>query len=132
VANAAPVAKAPEAPVVNSVPAPQPKTVDEYITSAPAEIQQVLRNGLSSYKAQCQQLIGVITANTANVFSKEQLEKKDLAELQAIAKLAQNAATPKQPEVPVVPLFNGQGMEPVNNDGKPVEPLALPAMEFGK
>jgi hypothetical protein len=132
VANAEPAPKkevevpavAPVAPVANA----KPVTAKEYIEQAPAEIQRVLRNGLSSYEAEKSRLIGIIKTNEKNPFSDEQLKSKDLDELRGIAVLASNKKEDKPAEVLGSSIFSGQG-DPVVNTAK-VEPMNLPVMNF--
>ncbi len=95
-------------------------TVDQYIEKAPGELQGVLRNGLKSYNAEKASLIGIITTNAKNTFSKEQLEAKDVVELKSLAALA---ATTKEAQESVnnyVGQGDGAGETPHKE-----EPLAL-------
>lgn len=99
----------------------KPQTVEEYIKNAPKDIQEVLLNGLNSFKQEKAKLIAKITANKKNIFSKEQLESKNIQELQAIAALA----------VETVNNYSGQGDSPdiVENAE---EPLIMPVLNFNK
>ena len=100
--------------------AEQPQTVQDYVAKAPKEIQDVLTNGLSSYNKEKAKLIGVITANKKNTFTKGQLEVKNLEELQAIASLA---IPPKEVS------YDGQGdVDDVISNQE--EPLSTPVMNF--
>lgn len=105
-------------------------TVDEYIAkmNAPDAIQDMLRNGMASHKADKKRLINTITANDQNVYTEEQLGIKPLDELQRIAVLAVNSKNPA-PERQV--NYGGQGdTVPIGNEKE--EPLALPTMNFTK
>ena len=99
----------------------KPQTVEEYIKNAPKDIQEVLLNGLNSFKQEKAKLIAKITANKKNIFSKEQLESKNIQELQAIAALA----------VETVNNYSGQGDSPdiVENAE---EPPIMPVLNFNK
>ncbi len=70
--------------------AEKPQTVEQFIANAPEGMRDMLSSGLSAYKAQKDKVIGVITANKANRFSKEQLSTKSMDELTALAALAQS------------------------------------------
>ena len=114
--------KAPEAPAVLTN-TEQPKTVEDYIANAPAEMQGVLRNGLSAYKAEKTKLITVIKANKKCTFTSEQLEAKDIAELKAIAAFA----IEEKPQANNA-NFSGQGdPAPLDNEAA-VEPLVMPGL----
>jgi len=103
-------------------------TVDEYIDQAPKAIQDMLRNGMASHKADKKRLINIITANDANSFTDEILEGKTLEELQKIAQLARNAG---DPEPTHANNYGGQGDTiPLRENTE--EPLGLPTMNFNK
>lgn len=102
--------------------AEKPQTAQDYIAKAPKEVQDVLTNGLNSYNKEKAKLIGVITANKKNMFTKEQLETKNLEELQAIANLAAPSKTVS---------YDGQGdVDDVTSNQE--EPLTTPVMNFKK
>jgi len=104
-------------------------TAEEYISNVvPDELKGSLRNGLNSYNANKAKLVGIITANERNTFTKEQLEKKDLEELQALAALAVDTKK-KQEDIQAL-NFSGQG-DPVINGSKQ-KPLSVPVMNFDK
>jgi len=104
-------------------------TPEEYIKNAPIEMQGVLRNGLASYEANKSRLIDIITSNEKNVFTKEQLENKDLDELKAIMSLAVH--TNEQQEQIDVLNYSGQG-DATHNETTEEEPLDTPVMNFEK
>ncbi len=101
-------------------------TVDEYIAKAPDAIQDMLRNGMASHKADKKRLINTITANDQNSYTDEQLEVKSLDELQKIAALAVNSENPA-PRRPA--NYGGQG-ETVPTGNEKEEALAVPTMNF--
>jgi hypothetical protein len=82
---------------------------------------------MTSYKAEKSQLISVVTANKRNIFTKDQLELKDLNELKALAQLATDE---KKPETTTA-NYAGQG-DPGKQVGSGVEALPLPVMNFDK
>ncbi len=106
-----PVAEQPAAPV----------TMEEYVAQAPAEFQDVIRNGLAAHEQAKAQLIETITANDANQFSKEFLQTKGLQELEGLAAIAAKPqhAAPQAAEAPV-PMFNGAAtpQKPTNNSAE--------------
>ena len=65
-----------------------PKTLEEFLASAPGEMKDVLQSGVEMHRAKKDSIITTITANKRNKFTKEQLSVKDLSELEAIAALA--------------------------------------------
>jgi len=103
-------------------------TAEDYIAKkVPAELKEVLRNGLSSYKADKARLIAVITANKKSTFTKEQLEAKGLEELKAIATLASNT---EEQETQLQTLnYVGQGDAAQQEEETPME---MPTMNFGE
>ena len=109
--------------------AEKPVTVGEYIANAPTEMQAVLNSGLRSYQAQKTRLIGLITANTASTFSKEQLEAKDVEELIVLARLA-STKTPAETEQIV--NYAGQGDVNQNeaDEEEDEEPLEMARCNF--
>jgi len=101
-------------------------TAKEYIANAPKEIQDVLTNGLNSYNKEKTRLIGMITANKKNSFTKEQLGVKNVDELKAIAMLAADEKQEKEIS------YNGQGDVEDITENEAEEPLATPVMNFKK
>lgn len=127
-AEETPAEETPAAPVENKENK-EPKTVEQYISEAPAEIQCMLQNGLNSYQNDKARLIKAITANKRNKFTAEQLQAKDVGELQAIAALASSAE-------PVAPLplgrnYSGQA-EVVDNTEDEEEPMETPTLNYEK
>jgi len=97
----------------------KPATLEEYIEAAPAEIREVLLQGVRLHQRRRQELIDRIMANKRNVLSKEALEKKSFEDLEALAALAE-------------PMRNDySGLGPVEPDAGE-EPLPLPVMTFGE
>lgn len=142
VKNTAPPAPAPAVPPVPS-PSPaqeatvapatnvaqQPKvvtTVQEYISAAPREVQDVLANSMAVYNEEKRKLITQILANKRNIFTQQDLENRPLFELKALAQLA---APEPPPNLPQPPHYYGQA--PVGNNDK-IEVLTLPTMNFEK
>lgn len=115
-----PPAKSPEAP---PPPAAQTKIVSlqDYISQAPKEIQEVLTNSMEVYNEEKKKLIETIKANKANTFTVEALETKPLSELRAIAALA--APTP---------TANYTGLAPVPTSNQVEEALEIPMISFAK
>jgi len=121
---------APAAPAANAK-----QTPEQFIAQAPPEMRGMLQNGLVAYNAERDRLIAVITANSKNRFTKEQLTTKELGELQALAELA----TPTAPAAngsaapAYTPSFLGAAGAPQTN-AAPVkeEPLPGPVFNFEK
>ena len=67
---------------------PQPVTLAEYIAQAPEGVREVLVNSMQVLSDEKAKLIGIITSNKANSFTKEALQAKPLGELKALAALA--------------------------------------------
>jgi len=101
-------------------------TAEEYISKkVPTELKGVFRSGLASYNATKDRLIDIITSNEKNIFTKEQLEAKDLDELKALVSLAVH--TEEQEEQLGTLNYAGQ------RDAAHVEeeePLDVPVMNF--
>lgn len=102
-------------------------TADEYIDKAPEAIQDMLRNGMASHKADKRRLINVITANDSSSFTDDMLESKSLAELNMLAKLARNGKTVTANQT--VMNYEGFG-DPADLTDNEEEPLPLPEMNF--
>ena len=73
-----------QTPAVNSAPV----SVEDYIKAAPAEIQEMLTNGLKLHADKRANLTKTIRGNSRNTFSEEALGKMDLATLEGLAALA--------------------------------------------
>lgn len=98
-----------------------PVTAEAYIAGAPPEIRDMLAQGLAANQAEKARLVGVITANKANVFTAAALNAKGTDELRGLAALASASSQP-------APLFSGAAA-PVGNSAPVVEePLVMPAM----
>ncbi len=121
------VVPAPAPANVIPMPAPaKPVTMEEYIAAAPAGVQDVLRNSLEMHNEEKVRLIGLITENKSNIFTKEELGNKPLGELKKLACLV---ATPEQVTRPA----NYSGMAPTPSTNAKVEaPLTIPTINFGE
>jgi hypothetical protein len=90
----APVAEpTPPAPVVNNQTAAPKKaqTVDEYIASAPAELQGVLREGLKLQEDRKNSLVtSIMGFGERNAFSEQELRAMEVSQLERLAKLGGN------------------------------------------
>lgn len=100
----------------------KPLTDDEWLQSAPPGVQRVVRNAFKIEQDEKAKLIGVITANQANVFLKDQLQSMDVDALRGIAALAQQ-------EEAKPPLYFGANV-PATNRGKADEDDYLPLPTF--
>ena len=100
-------------------------TLNEYIESAPKEMQGMLKAGIEAHTAEKNILIQKITANARNSFSSEQLQGKEINELKQLAQLAE---VPVEKKV-TAPTFGGQA-EVLSNDENKEEPLVAPALTF--
>lgn len=74
-----------------------PETTEDYIKAAPAEMRDVLSNGLQLHNDLRANMITGIIANTSNQFSEEELKNFDIAMLKKLSTLA------------VVVDYSGQG-----------------------
>lgn len=105
----------------------KPKTADEWLADAPAEVQTVVRNALAVEKVQRNTLIESIVANANNPYTKEELEAKTTDELTKIGRLS---AGQHQPE----PMLNWSGAAaPFVPPSTPLEsPLTTPVIDWTK
>lgn len=92
----------------------RPMTAKEWLKNAPSEIRSVVHNAMRRELAEKQKLISVITANKANLFSKEQLNAKDATELEMLAKLAGGSRVNNE-EDELEALYLGQNT-PIGNE----------------
>lgn len=130
-ANAQPVVNTQKAETVEekkeAQPAPKPASLEEYVRNAPAEIQQVLNDGLNSARKEKDDLVKIILANQKNVLSEDQLKSKGLEDLRALAALAK--VEDKKDSV----VVNWGGNGPVTKtESTKVTPLVAPVLNFGK
>lgn len=132
-----PAAPAP-APVVNEdkvvpIPAPsappKPVTAQDYVQSAPKEIQEMLRNGLDMLNEEKAKLVEAIMANAQNEFSKEELSSRPLGELRRMARLA--APAHQENHTQSRSNYAGQGHVPTGNREEET-PLVMPVMDFDR
>jgi len=109
---------------------PKPKTTDEWLKGAPAEVQSVVRNAMAAEKKQKDSLIEKITANERNTFTEDHLLMKDVQELEAIAAIAE------VPQAKGPPLYTGAvgGVATTNKDRQTEEeePLPLPTINWAE
>lgn len=121
----APAPAAAPAPTVTANVNPQ-LSEEAFIAMAPAQIREVLTNGVQLAREERARLTGVILGNARNQFSKEYLEhpSRSLGELRALAALAQ----PVQPAGGDFGQYNygGQGMAPTTNS-EPEACLEMPS-----
>jgi hypothetical protein len=105
------------------------QTVDQYLASAPPEIRRVLEGALSAEKTQRENLVKAIKANSANVFTDEDLAAMNVNQLGKLAALA-GASTQVLNSAPTSFALNA-GIPTVNSgDEAPPEPLRL--FSYGK
>jgi hypothetical protein len=126
----APVAPTAQAPAPAPAPA-KPVTVEEYLASAPPELQDTLRVGLQTHNSQKQALIATILANKANTFPAERLNTMVFGDLQALAAFAQAPA----PQAPMANNYLGQGYQPTTvttNASNLPEALTMPTIDWSK
>tara|TARA_R110000751_G_scaffold152635_1_gene257756 strand:- start:9049 stop:10239 length:1191 start_codon:yes stop_codon:yes gene_type:complete len=137
-AKTAPVAVEP-APVVEDLEEPEAVeptgeivTMEQYVAQAPAEFQDVIRNGLAAHESSKGQLIETITANEANQFSKEFLQTKGLQELEGLAAIAARPAAAAPVAAAPVPMFNGAATpaKPTNNTNSDEGVLVAPTLSW--
>lgn len=103
----------PDDPTVNSVPA---KTVDEYISTAPVGMQDVLRRGVAAHEKEISDLVSVITANEENQFEEKELRAmphETLSKMAMLANQKQPAPAPGDDDDEdtsfLPPMYQGQG-----------------------
>lgn len=96
-----------------------------YLRNLPPRIQSVVINALKFEHTQKQQLVGQITANSRNRFSKDYLMGMGLEELQALADLA-------APKRRAQPIYAGAQGGPVFNEADidREDILTVPVLEF--
>ncbi|MHA1809351.1 MAG: hypothetical protein ACTSYH_03460 [Candidatus Heimdallarchaeaceae archaeon] len=65
-----------------------PQSAEEYVSNAPAEIQDILNSALKMHAKKKEDLVAGILANKRNKFTKDALKAKGMEELEALAELA--------------------------------------------
>ena len=128
------VPEAPKEPVKNEKPAdlvlekPAAVSAADYLKNAPLEIREVLNDAMMTQSQKKAELIGVITSNKKNLFTKDNLSAMSVNELNAIAALAQT-----QEETQSLKLnYSGQGNGGALENATKEEPLMAPVMNFAK
>lgn len=120
-------------PAMNTA-TPPAQTLDELLNNASPALRGAIQSAVAVHNSTKDALIGQITANKLNTFTKEQLVEMELPHLQAIAALAAAPAQAPQKRDPLYGLGGGLGTgpAPTANKGaaKPI-PLAIPKMTFG-
>lgn len=106
-----------------------PKTLEQYVTDAPPELQPVLRSQMASYNAIKASLIALITANKKNQFTEEQLNAKDVEELRKLRSLISDDS--KQDDADLELNFAGQGDVADVTENKE-EPMLMPSIVGAK
>lgn len=121
---------------VTPTPTPVPvenkqMTPQEYILNAPPGIREMLQDGLASQEMEKNNLIGVITGNSQNVFTKEYLATQPVPVLRAIAAVAAPVATAGQVQITRQPNFVGNGgNQPLPTAPVTQAPLLTPTMNY--
>jgi hypothetical protein len=99
----------------------KPQTVEEYISNAPEEMQNVLRDGHRMHKSKKTEIVKGLLANKRNTFTEDQLNSKDIVELEALSVLAQSAPADFTMNSPDASVSQGDD-----------EPLIMPSLDFSK
>jgi len=107
----------------------KPMTEEEYIASAPKNIQNVLTRGLRAYNSEKERLVSIIKKNPNNSFKDEYLQNRELDELMGIAKLAGPEMKQHDEDSILMADYSGQADVTSNAD---VEVLDLPVMSFAE
>lgn len=131
----APAAVASTTATTNGGPQQAPITMETWLGQAPAEVSSVVRNLLSSEKAQKDALIEKITSNKDSGWTKEGLQNWSVADLTRVAKVYENAAAAlEHPNFQALaPNYSGQAPTTTTNDQAPAfQPLVAPVMNFKK
>jgi len=102
-------------------------TVQDFIKSAPPQMQEVLNNSIAVYNEEKAKLIQVILANENNGFTKQELEAKHLNEIKNLARLAAKPEDQSQNRV-----LNYSGQAPTRTDNSAEEPMEIPVLSFNK
>jgi len=118
-----------DAPEPDEKPAEEPVTLQAFIQKAPAEIQEVLNEAVTTLAQRKAALVGDIVGNKRNRFTKEALNAMSMNQLTGIAALAVEA-----PTKPSAPAASYLGLAPVANEETPhtEEALVAPVMNFKK
>lgn len=114
--------------VENKTEPKKPMTEEEYIATAPKNIQNVLTRGLKAYNSEVSRLIKIIKSNPKCSFSDEYLQNRELDELVGLAKIAAPEDKPLDQNSILMPDYSGQAETATANAD--VEVLDLPVMSF--
>ncbi len=110
----------------------KPMTTNQWLATAPPEVQVVVRNALAIDEQRKEELIEAITANANNPYSEEQLYSMNTLQLEPLAQLAAKPQAPvrnqnNKPRQSVANFYGAQGAPrqtaPVNNAFEPEEGL---------
>ena len=115
--------------------ASQPEELEAVLNKAHPSVREVLVNGLEALNENKTKLIKKITANTANIFTEDQLTAKSLQELKAISALAgpdeEAAPVLNEQMKSVLANFSGRGGGSVSS-GKAPTLLSCPSTAVSK
>lgn len=109
-------------------------TLEDWMNSAPPEIQRMVANSQQIEKRERDQLIGQITANDNCPFTAEELGERSTEDLQAFARIATTGRTAPQTPTVNFPNFEGAaGVSPTTNrQESKVQPMGLPGDMFAE
>ena len=99
-----------------------PVTVEDHIATMPDEMQPMMANAMSQYKATKKRLIEKILSNSNNQFTEDHLNMKNNDELNAIVSIAFNAVESKK-----LMNYAGQGIDTPEVTENKEEPLTMPS-----
>lgn len=100
------------------------KSVKEYIDDAPAEIREVLKDGMQTLNAKRKSLIDRISSEPTNKFTDNQLSRMTTGNLESIVALIGNKSQARAPFLGLAPVGN--------SDEDREELLTAPTMNFAK
>ena len=114
----------------NARKAAKPATLESYLSTVPAEVREMVTNGVEAVQAETARLVEAITQNEANEFSEEELLAMPLKQLRKLAQLAGSSEIVENDGRKVD--FSGQGdVRPIENkEGEDAEVLEAPTMNF--
>lgn len=107
------------------------QSLESYRKTLPPEARDIFDVGLQTVNAQREELIGVITSNAGNQFSRKQLKQFEIDELQALAGLAAGGE-PVYNSHRFAPDYSGAAGGPLTNsrDDEAPEPYTMPTINF--
>lgn len=104
----------------------KPQTVQEFISNAPSEMQEIFNEAMNARLAERKRLTNIITANEKNIFDEAALNSMKIEQLRAVAALA----VKDNQKIQNQQILNYSAQADVIDNSSAEEALELPVLNF--